>query len=286
MIEITTSKYKTQASLKRVSQDKIDEALRLHIEGYSQNYIASTLLLGNKTVRTIIDIHSKVRTRTEQSYYYHKTSTLREDAFDIITEESAYWLGFIYADGYITNPETHFTIGMMLQASDKPHMEKLKEFLKAPQVIREGQTTIKGKSYPHVRIAIGSQKLHNKLQDYGITHNKSYDAKPPELLIYNRDFWRGIIDGDGYIGILKGARKRKRLQLCGTVDIVEGFKRFMQVNNIATNQVVVKRKGKALHNFQIGDTMAEKVAILLYKDATVYLDRKYNKYLEFIKENN
>ena len=48
----------------------------------------------------------------------------------IDTEEKAYWLGFIYADGYIINSikgKTSDAFGITLQEKDKGHLEKFKK---------------------------------------------------------------------------------------------------------------------------------------------------------------
>ena len=46
---------------------------------------------------------------------------------NIDTEEKAYWLGFLYADGCVT-PNT---VRVELQASDKKHIEKFREAVQA-----------------------------------------------------------------------------------------------------------------------------------------------------------
>ena len=281
---------KPVSSLKKVSQERIDKVIELHDSGHSQNYIAKELSMTCRTAQAILESTGRKRTRSEQSYYHHKTSTLREDAFDVITDESAYWLGFLYADGYITNPEKRSTIGIILKGEDEAHLVKFMEFLKAPQEIRKSSTTIQGKVYPNVSIKIGSQRLHQKLMEWGFTHTKSHDAKPPETLKYNRHFWRGMIDGDGYIGIIKTKEKyrangRKRLHICGTQEMVQGFSEFLKVSGIIHNRAT-SYNSKGLPIFEVGDTTAIKALHLLYKDSTVYLDRKYQKYLDCISLNN
>src|ERR1022692_4624832 len=52
----------------------------------------------------------------------------------IDSEEKAYWLGFFYADGYVsrkTSPTIQKLIGCSLQESDCNHIEKLKHSLQA-----------------------------------------------------------------------------------------------------------------------------------------------------------
>ena len=53
---------------------------------------------------------------------------VNEDYFEIIdTEHKAYWLGFLYADGYVSN--TCSTVELGLQEKDYDHLVKLKKSL-------------------------------------------------------------------------------------------------------------------------------------------------------------
>ena len=52
--------------------------------------------------------------------------TLNENFFETIdTEDKAYWLGFIYADGYITKSKTgQHNLGIKLSIKDLAHLQK------------------------------------------------------------------------------------------------------------------------------------------------------------------
>ncbi len=53
---------------------------------------------------------------------------INENVFDNIdTEEKAYWLGFLYADGYVTYK--NYTIGLGVALKDIDHLRKFKDFL-------------------------------------------------------------------------------------------------------------------------------------------------------------
>ena len=52
---------------------------------------------------------------------------LNENFFDELNEKSAYWLGFLYADGYVSSYEN--SIGISLKSEDINHLEKFKNFL-------------------------------------------------------------------------------------------------------------------------------------------------------------
>ena len=50
--------------------------------------------------------------------------------FDIIdTEEKAYWLGFLFADGAVTQYKHSYDIELSLQIGDKEHVEKFAKYL-------------------------------------------------------------------------------------------------------------------------------------------------------------
>ena len=54
--------------------------------------------------------------------------------FEIIdTEEKAYWLGFLYADGSVSSTDNRIELG--LAEKDLNHIEKFKEFIGVPNKI-------------------------------------------------------------------------------------------------------------------------------------------------------
>jgi len=72
-----------------------------------------------------------------------KKVTFDDSVFDEIdTEEKAYWLGFIYADGYIDSAplidgkKNNYQLEVSLKLSDYEHLVKLKEFFKSDKEIK------------------------------------------------------------------------------------------------------------------------------------------------------
>ena len=271
---------KLKGTLSRTTLETTQKVIELYQQGFSQNHLERTLHMTRKTIRTILENEGIKRTKSGQSFHHHLTSTLRENAFDVLNDETAYWLGFLYADGYITNPEQANVIGVLLQEGDFKHIEKFKDFLKAPQNIYYDK---KNKS---VKLKLGSQRLHQTLQNWGFTHNKSYDAKPPEVLKYNRHFWRGVIDGDGHLGIHTTKwGTYPRVSICGTKEMVEGFKDFLLLSGVDTDAKVLKEKDRELHTFTVSAGLANGAAKILYENCNDYLDRKYQKYLDHFSLN-
>lgn len=182
-------------------------------------------------------------------------------AFSELNEESAYWLGFILADGNLASKSYTITIG--LQRSDWGHLEKFREFLKCS---RELYYTLDGRK---VVFSVGSQQIYKNLLKWWITPKKSLTVKVHPELEMNRHFWRGVIDGDGHI-ITVGAG----INVVGTEDVCEKFLNFAKTF-IKTDTVVRKTK-ETLHSVSISLAEPEKVILFeeLYKNHTISLARK------------
>jgi hypothetical protein len=124
----------------------------------------------NKKYREAIqNIIDRFNIKYKYSWYSKgKKYIFNDHYFDVIDcNEKAYWLGFLYADGYITRKPA---FGCTLQAGDINH---LKKFLNAINInenpLRYSENT---NSYGFV---LTSKIMVDKLKDYGFTNNKSYD---------------------------------------------------------------------------------------------------------------
>ncbi len=247
------------------------------IERYKQGELCSSLgfefgISGSAVYQLLKRNNVQMQTR---SYIYRKASghTLNESAFDLDTKESAYWVGFLMADGAIW--ET--TVALHLNSKDKDHLEKFKLFMGGTQSIVE----IKEKN--SVRYAFQSVAIVNKLALFGVTEKKSHTAKVPEKLKNNFDFWRGVIDGDGSIGIYKRSGEKSfgkpsvRLELLGSSFVINSFIEFVGSSfNIHSSSSIDKNTPRV----QLYGKSAIKVINSLYENATIALDRKAAKALK------
>jgi len=190
---------------------------------------------------------------------------LNENVFDEINEESAYWIGFTLSDGNIYKGDRNSnSINFGLQESDWEHLEKLKKFLNCTKPLY--------KNNKYVFIAFYSKKIQNKLEEFGITERKSLTAKVPEQLKKNLHFWRGMVDGDGWVSINK--KGYPIIGLCGTLDIVENFRSFIG----KTIKIRQRDLNKNFAHISYGCTPAKIIIQFLYDNSKIYLDRKYENY--------
>lgn len=151
----------------------------------------------------------------------------------IETAEQAYWLGFIYADGYVSQ-KAPWTV--IVSSIDHDHMQKLAE---AVEYTGEIKITNRGGyegSKPQSRLVLCRSLMCKDLNELGRNNEEMSIPDIPTYLI--RDFIRGYFDGDGGIHPCKssvkltdGTRKQYTYlhsQIIGTkpflLEIAEHFK--------------------------------------------------------------
>lgn len=195
-----------------------------------------------------------------------------ESIFEIIdTEEKAYWLGFLYADGYVNDKQ----VELALKAEDIEHIKKFKAFMKSEHKISYKSST---DSY---RITICSSKIASDLSRLGCIQAKSLvltfpnKEQVPEHLIHH--FMRGYFDGDGCIAYGQG---QYRLSILGTDKFLDKYEDYILSILDRTNRNKRKLNGQASSIQYAGTKQVNKIYNFLYKDATIYLERKYNKFLK------
>lgn len=215
--------------------------------------------------------------------------------FDKIdSEEKAYWLGFIYADGNISdankiyekNKKRVYRIEISLKESDREHLEKLKVFLKY-----EGKIRIEKTNFPRsnrCRLYFNCKDIWFKLNSYGCTPKKSLTLTFPNISIFEdmsliRHFIRGYIDGDGcisYISKIYKDKQRMSLSINGTAS----FLNSLQDNLILERKNKIhKDKRNNVYTLTFNDWRGYYICNYIYQNATIFLNRKYEKYLEYCR---
>jgi hypothetical protein len=209
-----------------------------------------------------------------------KKHTLDESHFDVIdTPEKAYWMGFLLADGCVRTGKNTLTVN--LKMSDIEHLCKLVRQLSGshvPNLHKQG-------SHPNpiASVTFTSTHMTDALRSHGLVANAKQPMRlPPEI---ERHYWRGVVDGDGTIVI--SAQKRKNestcnqmtLSICGTKETAELFGDFAR--RITGTEAEPKKRSEKLWTFGLHGPIALSLATELYGDATVYLDRKMARFIEY-----
>jgi len=197
----------------------------------------------------------------------------------IDTEEKAYWLGFFYADAY--NNEKLGRLVVELQEQDKNHLYKCANFFGQP---REPFIQYKNKGkYIAYRLELNSKHLTKSLSSHGCHQAKSFNIVFPEWLAqkFIRHFVRGYFDGDGCICI---HQDQLNILIVSTKEIVESLQTLIKRLNVKGHISHPKRYTKNTYRLDFGGSrQVLRFCEWIYKDATIYLDRKYELYVSYKK---
>lgn len=212
-----------------------------------------------------------------------KNRVINSDFFkDIDTPLKAYFIGFIYADGWIVcNPDNgNYEFGMQLQSQDKYILEKLNFMLGNKNKITHKepkQKIIKGRiaNSGHSDILrVYSKDLVYNLINNGISTNKTkkdiYPVVKNELFF---DFLRGYIDGDGCFCVNK---KYITCHItCSSIITLKYIQEKLQEFNIdSTIHTEFEGKNRIYISYKDMKTF---INHLYYEDDLFCLQRKYEK---------
>jgi DNA-binding transcriptional regulator WhiA len=202
----------------------------------------------------------------------------------IDSEEKAYWLGFIAADGWITNEgKDAYRLGFNLQQEDESILVNFKESISSTHPIeyRTMKPRRKGdKSCKQAVLRIGCTAMCQDLISLGIGPRKTFNLSMPRIQEqFVRHFIRGYFDGDGSICKRSNANSWKFTIASGSEDIVYSFSSFFQKNNIPCSVYI---DGKILCLTITKKESIIKIRELLYRNSNIHLERKHKAMMEVI----
>lgn len=192
----------------------------------------------------------------------------------IDNEKSAYWLGFIYADGNIYNN----SLAIHLAAKDKNHLEKFKTDIKYNGVFYESLSNFGTET---VKLQIGSKEIVQDLEALGLLRCKSLTQTPLKIEdSLQKHFWRGVFDGDGDINKTERTQNQIywRMRLTGNEHTLEGFTKFLNENGIVNCKSYPHGKVRRLEVTK--KAHVKNLALIFYHKAQIYLERKAKASLE------
>jgi hypothetical protein len=112
----------------------------------------------------------------------------------IDSDESAYWLGVLYGDGWITEEKKNDKLALGL--IDKGHVKKFKDSLSAGHSITEHDKKEENSTW---RLTVADQQLVDDLVAHGCGKDKTHSDSLPDIENqYHAAFVRGLFDADGH----------------------------------------------------------------------------------------
>lgn len=191
-------------------------------------------------------------------------------------EIRAYWIGFILADGSVSEQAYGRTkaLSIVLKHGDRGHLEKFKKALGAQhKIIPVSHKT----GHKGARLAISSSEMVDALAEYNIEPRKSADQKfseniPPDLL---RHYFRGYFDGNG--GIARHHSSKWIIYNTSSKGFLERFVKWT-VDEVGGHSAEVSFSDGIHRVSWTGTHRCKEILDLMYHGANVSLDRKASLY--------
>lgn len=239
----------------------------------SEREMARRLKLGKTTVNRW---HKEIGLKTKK----HSVDT---SFFKNENPDMYYVLGYIFSDGNIGwNPKKSYrSLTITAAEKDKDHLDKIRKILNSSKELLYSPKT---KSY---RLIVCSKNICLDLMKLGITPKKSLIVKFPGVpKKFINHFIRGIVDGDGNIRYVN----RKRSPYF-EITISSGSEKFCRGlrKNILLNigiDVKIRKITDNLFILQYSCQRGLRLAEWIYKNASLFLDRKFQQYKLALEKNN
>jgi hypothetical protein len=261
-----------------------DDLLRsLYLSGESQSCISK------KLNRTIGSIHS--RTRFLGIRHIRLSHMFNRSYFHRVTDESAYWAGFIAADGNIT---PNISLNIKLAILDYDHLEKFRKCVKYDSPVKIQRVPVvtmidkKFVTLGEMRnvgfLSLCSQEIVRDLDEiYNITPKKSLTLVPPRLecIRHRLSFIVGLIDGDGCIYIKKPLNLLC-IQCGGTLSMMEWVKSTIS-SIVSSGRSHISQSGP-IYTYTISGKRAVEFSNIVSSFCIPKLERKWSIAEEYVKK--
>lgn len=228
--------------------------------------------------------------------------TFNENYFnEINSADKAYWLGFIWGDGYVLERErgisTSYEFKLSLSNIDKSHLELFKKYLNSNHEIKNYKmTTGFSTNNLEARLYISNKKFVQTLYyKYDICPHRDNFSSIINLVPkkYYRDLIRGLIDSDGcitsrVITFKTCVRKEYSIGLISNIGVLNFFNEQLIENGLTKTfyKQTKRHKGKdgLVSNIRItGNNIVRNIVRWLYDNSeNISLKRKYKIYEEIV----
>lgn len=199
---------------------------------------------------------------------------------DLTNPEHAYIYGFILSDGHLQEgTRNRGSLTIELQDSDEEILLKIKELLPFNSNIsyRTRDTNFK-KDAKSVTLRICALEFRQQLISVGmIVGKKSDKVDIPAIPYSEKDFWRGMIDGDGSVGFDKRGVPIVSLNT-NSDGIKEAYIKFIKTITGKEKNINRNKRDKS-YNIILMHEDAQLFSDNMYYTDCLSLNRKYKNYL-------
>jgi len=252
--------------------------------GLSQVEISKIYNCSNATISNLLKRNAvKIRSRENN----RRQININVDYFENIdSHEKAYILGYMIADGNIGKNLN--AIKFTCKKEDMEILEKLKEELGSEHKIsiqKYGKNSFKPDAEKAVFV-FSSKKMKEDLNNLGIFPNKTKTVCVPKIDdVFVNSLILGIFDGDGCFYIDERRAKRVELSITCNNFVCDYIKSiFEEKFNAKVGEQRRMGSSSKVKSIRISSYVSVlRIMNWLYKDSSIFLKRKREKYEYFLK---
>lgn len=256
----------------------IQEVKKLYESGYSLAELGRLYNHDSSTIkRHLIKEGVTIRTRAQQNAITNakRSKSVNNEYFsNINTINKAWMLGFMMANGNVSKSKNEMRFN--LSSVDREILEKIREEI---EIEREISDKITENGFPFSCLAWSSQQQKKDLAKFGIIPNKTYTKLHLPKLNDNFTlaFILGYFDGDGSFSVKDNYC---RFRICSYDDTI-----LREIGDFLSNKYnltySLNKSKRALWELSISTKKAIEILTDMYNLNSIYLKRKYNKFLEY-----
>jgi hypothetical protein len=204
--------------------------------------------------------------------YFHK----------IDARDKAYFIGLLYADGYIHYNTNKALYQVQLDLVDKDIVDKFSKEIFGSIRTKEKPPT-KRSVLPTYRLNVCSKEMCEDLISHGCLPKKSLILKPPSIdSQYIRDFLRGHHDGDGCFACKKNRKYNSWIfhwSILSTSEFCDWVKKTLEEHLGILCSIHTHKLGYTIVKVSSREDILN-LGEWLYQKNDVYLQRKYEQWLK------
>lgn len=269
--------------LERVSSENIQYIIEKYVSGTSSEEIAKDLSICGSTVCRILKRNNiDIRPAEQNKRIYN----IKQDYFsEINNEEKAYFLGLLFADGNVSVKFNDIKLG--LHPKDVDILNKFsKSIYGFEKVHKDIHHQDDGSTMEYLYVVVSCKKMKQDLIKLGCGPQKTFNIEFPINIIDNsllRHFIRGYFDGDGCLSISN--KSRPVVDITSNEKFMQGFLQYIHsVLVLPFNKLGQRHKDTDTRNIQFAGFNNVKIFLdYIYDSATIFMQRKHNLYLDFLK---
>ena len=276
--------FKLNRSLPR--HDEIPKVLGINRSHHTLNARVKSMTGG---YRNFIKKHN-LKATIFKDYYFDKNYFSKIDSGD-----KAYFLGWIFTDGYLNPAKSEGYGSIILNITDLEVLESFKTYTKSDAPIHERDLTYYEKKYSfkkHLKksysFSLTNPKTWKDCLNIGLTPRKTFTVKFPNKIptIYLKDFLRGVFEGDGSVSYSDKRQAKHVMIYCANkkflTDIQEKILQHVDINSTIN---FIKRDNFFCLRVSAKNFVDFYDLIYLNVPEDQILKRKRNKFHEIVKKS-